>query len=274
MTLAIAGIRKFRTRTATIVSLIIAALLVALEFVLIGVSYRSATSEPSVNPAALLWYLTFPGAFDAILELTFLLLGITGLIYVASVTGSEWSWGTLKVAVMRGHSRWQYTVSTFASLAFILLIGLVITFMVGIVATFIGASLAGVSAGNPLDPGQLPQLALKLVRCWIALAGLTSLAYAVTMVARSQMAGIGTVIGYFIVSLIGPALLPDFVKEIFKYLPFSVAADAIGLQGPPTSGATSTSGVEPNLALLVIVCWLVGCLAVACVSVERAEISG
>ena len=136
-------------------------------------------------------------------------------------------------------------------------------------------SLQHFGASDFNDPAVLAQVFLKLVRCWIALVSLTSLGYAVAMVAKSQMAGIGTVIGYFIASIIGPALLPDFVKEVFKYLPFSISGDAIGMQGPPTNGVASASGaVDPNVALLITIAWLVGCLAVAAFSVERTEISG
>lgn len=275
MSLAIAGVRKFRTRSATIVSLIIAVMLVALEFVLLGVSYRSSATQSGLDTSTLTWFLTFPGAFDAVLSLVFAFLGIIGLIYVATASGSEWSWGTLKVAVARGESRWKYTVSTFASLAILMLVGLLITYAAGLIAVVVGASIAGLALGNPADPAVLAQVLLKLVRCWIALVSLTSLGYAVAMVAKSQMAGIGTVIGYFIASIIGPAFLPDFVKEVFKYLPFSISGDAIGMQGPPTNGVASASGaVDPNLALLITIAWLVGCLAVASFSVQRTEISG
>ena len=106
----------------------------------------------------------------------------------------------------------------------------------------------------------------------IVMTGWRCTARPITMAAKSQMAGIGAVIGYFLVSIIAPALLPDFVKEIFKYLPFSVSGDAIGLQGPP--GTPAVSAVEPNTALLISVGWLVACLAVACLSVERAEVAG
>ena len=275
MSLVIAGIRKFWTRTATIVSLLVAVALIAMEFVVTAVTYRSAPGRSGLDTATVKWLLTFPGAFDAVLSLVYAFLGIIGLIYVATASGSVWVWGTLKVAVTRGQSRWQYTVATFASLAIVLLIGMLITYAAGLVAVVIGGSISGLSLGNPADPAVLAQVFLKLVRCWIALAGLTSLGYAVTMVAKSQMAGIGTVIGYFIVSIVGPALLPDFVKEIFKYLPFSVCGDAIGVAGPPVSGAAAaTSAVDPNVALLITIGWLVGCLAVASISVERAEITG
>jgi ABC-type transport system involved in multi-copper enzyme maturation permease subunit len=276
MSLAVAGIRKFRTRSATIVSLVIAVALVALELVLVGVAYRSATTaQGGTDRATLAWFLVFPGAYDAILALVFEFVAIIGLIYVATASGSEWTWGTLKVAVARGHSRWGYALSTFASLAAILLVGLLITFAVGVVGAIVGASVAGVSPGNPADPGALVGVFLKLVRCWIALLGLTSVGYAVAMIARNQMAGIGAVIAYFVASIAGPALLPDIVQQIFRYLPFSAGADAIGLQGPPTTAASAPStALDPNLALLVTVGWLAACLVAASISVERAEISG
>ena len=273
MTLAIAGIRKFRTRSATIVSLVIAVILVAALIMLEGVAYASARTQNGADTTQLAWFLTFPGAFDAVLTFIFAFFGLIALIYVATAAGSEWSWGTLKVAVARGQSRWGYTIATFASLAIVLLIGMLITYAAGLVAVFIGASIAGLSVGNPADPPTLARIGVELARCWIGLLGLTSLAYAVAMVAKSQMAGIGTVIGYYLVSLIGPALLPDFVKDIFRYLPFNVAGDAIGLQPPPGTGP-NPSTLDPNLALLVDVLWLVGCLTVAAVSVQRTEITG
>jgi ABC-type transport system involved in multi-copper enzyme maturation permease subunit len=250
---------------------LIAVGLICLEFVSVGIAARSG---PSGLPAATVsWLLTFPDAFDGVLALSFEFLAIVGLIYVATAAGSEWTWGTLKVAVTRGHPRWRYTLSTFASLSIILLVGLLITYAAGLAAALVGASIAGISPGNPADPAVLPDVLVKLARCWIGLVSLTSVAYLITMVAKSQMAGIGAVIGYFLVSIIAPALLPDFVKEIFKYLPFSVSADAIGLQGPRGT-ASAASVVEPNTALLITIGWLVACLAVACLSVERAEVPG
>ncbi len=274
MSLAIVGIRKFWTRSATLVSLIIAVALVGLLLILEGFAYSSASKQADVQKSTFEWLLTFPSAYDGVLAFTASFAGIIGLIYVATVAGSEWTWGTLKVAVARGQSRSQYAIATFASLAILVLVGLVVTYAVGLLAAAIGGSLAGFKLGNPGDPTAVGQALVKLARAGIGLVALTSLGYAITMVAKSQMAGIGTVIGYFIVSIIGPAFLPDAVKEVFKYLPFSVASDAIGLQGPPGSVSGSANSIDPNLALLVAVAWLIGCLAVTAIAVERTEITG
>ena len=276
MNLTIVGLRKFWTRIATIVSILVAIGIIALEFVGIGISYSAETSggtSGGPDAATFAWYLTYPGTYDAALSLVYAFLGIIGLIWIATAAGTEWSWGTLKVAVARGNSRSGYVLSTFASLSIILLVGVLIAFVVALLAAFAGAQIAGLSPGSPLDGGALPGVLVKFFRLWIALTALMSLAYAITMVAKSQMAGIGAVIGYFAISIIGPALMPEIVKQVFRYLPFSISSDAIGLANPPGTGMNSVA-IEPNLALVITIGWLVGLLAVACVSVERAEITG
>ena len=142
MTLALAGIRKFRTRTATFVSLLIAVALMVLEFVIVGAAYRAAPNDPSsgLTKDLVTWMLTFPGLIDAVLAIAFGFGSLIALIYVAVAAGSEWSWGTLKVAVARGESRRTYTLATYASLSVILGIGLVITFVAGIAAAVAGGA--------------------------------------------------------------------------------------------------------------------------------------
>jgi ABC-type transport system involved in multi-copper enzyme maturation permease subunit len=275
MRLALAGVRKFSTRTATIVSLIIAVALVGLEFIFIGIAYRSAPQGSSgLDDATVSWLLQFPGAYDGVLSIAFGLGGLIGLIYVASACGSEWSWGTLKVAVARGESRTYYVVATFASLALVLLAGMLITFAAGVAAALAGASIAGLSPGTIGDLPTLADLAVKLVRCWIALASLASISYTIAMVAKNQMAGIGAVIGFFLASIIAPGLMPELVQQIFRYLPFSITSDAIGLRGPQVASAGPSIAIDPTIALAVTIAWLVGSLAVAAIATERTEITG
>jgi ABC-type transport system involved in multi-copper enzyme maturation permease subunit len=272
MTLVLAGVRKLRTRTATLVGLLIAAALVALEFVAVGATYNSP-SLPADQKTTYDWLLIFPSAYDAILSLLFGFGGLIALIYVAAVSGTEWSWGTLRVAVARGESRSRYVFATFASVAIVLLIGMLATFAAGVLAAVVGDLLAGLPVNGLTDGPALTQTALKLARCWLAIVALSSVGYATAMVARSQMAGIGAVIGLYIGSVFAPLFLPAVIKEIFKYLPFSAAGDAIGIVGPTTGGATTSPVLDPNVALLVSLAWLVGSLAIAALATERAEIT-
>ena len=275
MRLVFAGVRKLRTRTASLVAAIVAAIIVGLEFLLIGVSVTMPAQSTGTDTNALRWFLTFPGAYDAILALVFALGGLVALIYVAAVAGSEWTWGTLKIAVMRGESRARYTIATFGSLAVMLLAGLLIAFAAGFLGAVAGASIAGLPLSGFADGDALPHLAISIVRCWIAICSLSAVGYAIAMVARNQMAGVGTVIGVYLASVIVPIALPRALQDIFKYLPFSVSGDAIGLSAPPSAGASqSVAGVEPTLALVVTLGWLAASLAVAALATERAEISG
>lgn len=272
MTLVLAGVRKLRTRTASIVGLLIAVALVALEFVAVGATYKSSNMPADQKPT-MDWLLTFPSAYDAVISLLIGFGGLIALIYVAAVSGTEWSWGTLRVAVARGESRSRYVFATFASVAIVLLIGLLATFAAGVLAAAAGAVLAGLPLSGLTDGPALAQTAVKLARCWVAVVGLSAVGYAAAMVARSQMAGIGAVIGLYIGSAFAPFFLPDVIKEIFKYLPFSAAGDAVGIQGPSGGGATTSPVLDPNLALVVTLAWLVGCLALAALATERAEIT-
>ncbi len=271
MTLVLAGLRKLRTRTASLVGLLVAVVLVAIEFVAVGATYRSSTT-PADQKATYDWLLTFPSAYDAVISLVFGLGGLVAMIYVAAVSGTEWSWGTLRVAVARGESRSRYVLATFASIAILLLIGTLAVFAAGVLSAVAGASLAGLPLSGLTDGPALTETALKLVRCWAAIVGLSAVAYAAAMVARSQMAGIGAVIGFFIGSAFAPLILPDAIKEIFKYLPFSATGDAIGIQGPSGVAPTSTA-LDPGVALLVTLAWLVGSLGVAALATEAAEIT-
>jgi ABC-type transport system involved in multi-copper enzyme maturation permease subunit len=272
MTLVLAGIRKFKTRIATLVSLLVAVALVVIEFVIVGAAYRAAPNDPNngLTRETVTWLLTFPGLIDAVLAITFGFGSLIALIYVAVAAGSEWNWGTLKIAVARGESRRNYTLATFASLSLILGVGLAITFLAGIAAAVAGGLIAGLPVGA-LDGPALGGALAKLVRAWVALVGLTSVAYMVSMVARSQMAGVGTVIGLFIASTI--VTLVPVIREIFKYLPFSASGDAIGLGSEPGARVGAAS-LDPNVALFVTIGWLIGLLAIAVIATERAEIKG
>lgn len=276
MRLLLAGLLKLRTRTASLVAAIVAAILVGLEFLLIGVSMSMPTASSGTDPETLRWLLTFPGAYDAILSIVYVFGGLVALIYVAAIAGTEWTWGTLKVAVTRGESRTRYVVATFAALAVMLLVGVVIAFLAGVLGAMVGASIARMPVEGLTDSAAMPHVAVTILRCWIAVASLCAVGYAIAMIAKSQMAGVGMVIGLYVASVVMPIALPKVIQDVLEYLPFSVAAEAIGLSGPATEGGGSAAAtaMDPNLALVITIGWLIASLAVAAWATERADISG
>jgi hypothetical protein len=268
------GLRKLVRRLATWLTFGLLAGLLVLILIAVGAT-AARPGASSAERAATLTLVTFPAAYDAILSFILGLGGLFAVIYGAAVAGSEWTWGTLKNAVARGESRSRYTLLSFASIAVVIAVGLVLAFAVGVVAAFIGANLAGVSTAGLNDPATLGRLPGQFVRGWLAIIEEGALGFAIATVARSQLAGIGAGIALYFGETFAGIFLPDIVK----YLPFNVATASVST-GATTGGGFGGGGGAPiaaldaNTALVLVVVWLIGALVVAAVFTERAEISG
>jgi hypothetical protein len=102
----------------------------------------------------------------------------------------------------------------------------------------------------------------------------TALGFAIATIARSQLAGIGVAIGVYFAEGIASIFLPS----VIRWFPFS-SANAVVAQGGDVSfggggEAAASSALDPNVAVLVVLAWLVASLAVASIVSERAEIGG
>lgn len=99
------------------------------------------------------------------------MLGLGGLFavtYGAAIAGSEWSWGTLKVAVARGEARTRYVLGTFAGIAVVVTVGMLVTFAVGVGAGALAASIAGVPLDGIDDTETLGRLPEQFARGAVA----------------------------------------------------------------------------------------------------------
>jgi hypothetical protein len=193
------------------------------------------------------------------------------MAYAAAIAGSEWTWGTLKTAVARGESRSRYMLTTYAGIAVLALIGLLISFAVGVVVTFLAAKLAGVSTDGLSDTSVFGNLPEQFLRGWFGLVEVGAVGFTIATIARSQLAGVGAGIGIYFAESFAGLFLPD----IIKYLPFN-AANSLIRSGSAAGGAggQAASRLDPNTALVIVLAWLVGSLLVTAVFTERAEISG
>jgi ABC-2 type transport system permease protein len=263
------GLRKLVRRMVTWITFGLLVGLLALILIAVGATAKQAPTE-SARAASLL-LLTFPGAYSLVLGFILGLGGLFAVIFGAAIAGSEWGWGTLKNAVARGESRSRYVLMTFASVAIVMGIGLVLAFGIGVVCAILGANLAGVSTSGLGDTSTLGKLPDQFARGWIAITEAGALGFAIATIARSQLAGIGAGIGVYFGEMFAGIFLPDIVK----YLPFNAANAVI----PRPAGATGGGGgianpLTPDSALVVVIVWLVGALIVAALFTERAEISG
>jgi hypothetical protein len=264
----VAGLRKLIRRPASLVTLGLMGGLLALIFLALGASARQLEGQQGGADALLL--VTFPDAYRLVLGFILGLGGLLALLYGAAIAGSEWTWGTLKAAVARGEGRTSYILASFAAIAVVVAVGLLAAYAFGVAMALVGAQLAGVSTAGVGDTSVIGELPEDLARGWVALTEQAALGYAVATIARSQLAGIGVgIAAYF-----GEQFASIFIGEIVQYFPFN-AANASLAAGPQTStGGQLVPQLEPNVALAVVVLWLIGALVVASAFTERAEIGG
>jgi hypothetical protein len=266
-----ATLRKLVRRPATYVTF---GLLVGLlSLILIAVGATAGRPDAGGDGRQALTLLTFPGAYTLILSFILGLGGLFALIYGAAVAGSEWTWGTLKSAVARGESRSRYQLLSFAGIAIMTGLGLLVAFGVGVAVAVVGANLAGVSTAGLSDTATIGRIPELLARGWLGLVEACALGFAIATLARSQLAGIGVGIAVYFGEQFARIFLPDVVK----YLPFNAASAVVATTGGGGGfggGGATLPQLEPNTAILVVTAWLVGALVVSALFTERAEISG
>ena len=269
MRLFFSGLRKLVRRPATWVTLGLLIGLLALIIIAGGATANERTN--ATREAAAKTLVTFPGAYDRILQFITGLGGLFALLYGAAIAGSEWSWGTLKSAVARGESRVRYMMISYVAVAVMIACGILITFAVGVVAGIIGAHLANVSTSGLGDSATLTDLPQRLLKGWVAVVEEGALGFTIATLARSQLAGIGVGIAFYFGEGFASLVLPDIVK----YLPFSVANASLAT-GTSTVGMFSggSSTLPADQAQVLVIVWLVGALVVAALFSDRAEIAG
>lgn len=266
------GLRKLVRRQATWLTLGLLAGLLALIVIAVGAT-ANRPGASSRERAVALSLVTFPGAYDAILSFILGLGGLFAVIYGAAIAGSEWTFGTLKNAVARGEGRSRYILLSFASIAVAIAIGLVAAFAIGVVAALVGANLAGTSTGGLTDAATLGRLPEQFARGSLAIIMEGAMGFTIATLARSQLAGIAAGIGLYFGETFAGIFLPDIVK----FLPFNVATASVATgtaTGGGFGGAAQVASLDANAALVLVVVWLIGSLAVAALFTERAEISG
>lgn len=270
MKLFLSGVRKLVRRRATWLTLGLLAGMLALIIIAVGATSNQPGGAGRGREVALS-LVTFPGAYDEILSFILGLGGLFAVIYGAAIAGSEWTWGTLKNAVARGDSRGRYILLTFASIALLVAIGLIVTFVVGVVAALVGANLAGASTAGISDSATLSRLPEQFARGAVAIIMEGAIGFTIATLARSQLAGIAAGIALYFGETFAGLFLPDIVK----YLPFNVATASVST-GAPTGGGfdggAQIVALDADFALVLVVVWLIGALAVAAAFTERAEI--
>jgi ABC-2 type transport system permease protein len=263
-------LRKLVRRPATWVTFLLLVGLLVLIFVAVGASAGQVPDAEARAQSKLL--VTFPDAYRFILSFILGLGGLLAVTYGAAIAGSEWSWGTLKAAVARGESRTRYTLVGYGGVATFAVLGVIAAFLVGVGAAALGAIVAGVPLDGMGDGAALGNLPELFVRGSLGIGMNVALGYTIATIARSQLAGIGVGIGLYF----GEQFAGIFLREWVRWMPFDAASALIstGSLGVEGGQGIGTPPLDANTAVVVVIAWLVGALAVSALWTERAEIGG
>ena len=149
---------------------------------------RRDTLDRVVLPGSLTHGLTLVHGFGVILI----------AIMTASMVGTEFGLGTLRMVLAKGTGRWQLLSAKLVLLALLAAAALAIVAVVTAISSVVAASLV---SERPEAP------ATTFGRAWFGLLPYVALAGVVTVVASSSVAGISAAVGYFFMEWVVAAVL-------------------------------------------------------------------
>lgn len=262
MRLLSVSILKLARRPAMLRAVLLMLALLALTYLSTAASARSL---PASETAGLKSMFGFPEAYTNLGGMVASFAGLAGAALAGAVAGSEWSWGTFRVAIARGASRADYVLATVAALAVLVLAGWLILFAAGTAFVAAGAVVSGLPLGDPADGGALARLPLLVAAGWWAIVMQLAIAFAVAFATRSQVAGVVAVVGLMFAEQFATAFLVP--ADVLWFGPITAAGTLV-----KTAGTLGADG-ELLVPLAVTSLYLVAAVAGAAVYARRAEVT-
>jgi ABC-2 type transport system permease protein len=240
-----------------------------LMLALLGLVYLStaatARSLPASETAGLRTMFGFPDAYTSLAGMVATFAGLAGAALAGAVAGSEWSWGTFRVAITRGASRADYVFATVAALAVLVLVGWLILFAAGTVFVAVGSVVSGLPLGDPADGAALARLPVLLAAGWWAIVMQLAIGFVVAFATRSQVAGIAAVVGLMFAEQFATAFIVQ--ADVLWFGPITAAGTLVKTAG--TLGADGELLVPLAVTSLYVVAAIVG----AALFARRTEVT-
>lgn len=259
MRLLSVSVLKLAHRPATVRTFAVLAGLLVLVYAGVAVAARTASSTPELGGIEDI--LRFPGAYGSVAAMLSTIAGIAAAAYGGTIAGSEWAWGTFRVAVARGESRAWYVVGTMAAIAVVLLVAWLLLYGLGLGVVAVAGQAAGVAAGDPLAPGveAVPSL---LVAGWLSVVMQASIGFAAAFITRSQVAGIAAVVALMLGEQMAGIVVP---ADVLRLAPLGAGGDLLAQVG---RAGLSVQVLAPAAA---VVAYMVLAMAVAGLAARRVE---
>jgi ABC-2 type transport system permease protein len=223
--------------------------------------------------------MMFPHGFQVPLVVLTFLGSIIGEVFMANSVGSEYSGDTWKVLLPRRGKRTDFIISKLVN-GLVFMVGLIVMAMlVGQVLGLVGAAIVGGELVSS-ESFSLPELLRSLTPVLLQIAVFAALTLLVTIVSRSTVLGI--VFGVVGNTTFGVAAgLSSLAARILPNVHLN-NLQAHWLHGEGTvksellAGVTQSFGMEISVAssALVIVGYIVGCVAIALFVFQRRDMAG
>lgn len=225
---------------------------------------------------------TLPGSFLNSLSAAQSIGVILMAILAASLLGTEYAWGTLRVVLLKGTGRWPLLGSKVGLLALLAAGALVIVSGLTVLSSLLASALTAEAPGGGSTAGWATSLVM-MGRSWYALLPYLALAACLTILTSSSSAGMALTLGYYFGEQIAVAILLnvfDWFKTIADYLlgrnvtAWMVADRGEGLQGAFVGlGAFGEFPGELH-AFLVLVVYIAVLGAIAFWVFRRRDVAG
>ena len=252
--------------------IVFAILTVLIVVVFLGLAASAGQMESMGDEFQVRLLLDFPTAYTMVVGVILGFGGLLAVAYGAAIIGADWAWGTIRSIVARGESRVRYTLVTFLAIALVLGVGVLVTFAIGSLAAVVAAEIAGLGSEGATDPDTLASIPDLLARTWLGITQQAAIGFAIAMLFRSQLAGIGAGLAFYFAEMF--LFLVPMLRDVLIYFPFNVASAVVPTtEGLGDGGFGSVSTLDSDTAVLWSIGYLVVALAIASVAAWRAQIT-
>jgi len=296
MRLVAAELLKMRRRQMSYVLPIVLVVVMAVVFLLIGSFLAFLFGRPceGVDCPSLssLGSLPFNTVDSLAGDFVFGLGSLLVMIYVGAIVGGDYSWGVLRNAFSRGESRVNYLLAKAAAIAIGVGIAAAICLVLGALMVLAVGSELRADFGSPLSADALADSAKALALGTLVLFERAAIGLAVTVLLRSQIAGIVVGVILYIAEPFVAGIAAAFSSigsftnlgttapqvHWSQFLPFTIGSSVLAeghasLQGLAAgSGLTAVVPIQQSLPVLLLYGLIA--LAFACLVMRRQEIIG
>jgi ABC-2 type transport system permease protein len=275
---------KLRKRGMTWILLyIMAGIMVLINLLLFAISRISLPNRTPGGMVDLQFILNLPSSIPFSLSMLSSFGAVMAVILMASTVGNEFSWRTIRIALISSESRLKLLGSKFISVVILVVIGMTISLAVGFIMSMVTNTISGRTLDfSFITGGYVWDQFLQFWRTLFIIMPFTILGFLFSVIGRSAMPGIAVGIGILFLEPIITSLMSlasGWVSTIPKYL-FSANVDAIGalnsLPGGfgPLGGGASTQPPSVAHAFTVLGVYMAVFLVVSFYLFKRRDVTG